>query len=197
MKREDLYSMLPLCILAIEDESDREFMARIFVQYQWLMYRTIEDIVKDHWVAEDVVQATVEKLIDKMAKLKALEEKRLANYIITACRHNAYNELRYQSRHPIFSIDEEWDTDAGEHTVHSVEADLIRGEDLRRMAEIWDMLDPRNKFVLEARYILEKTDAEIAEELCIRPNSVRMVLTRARKQAYELMQASPAPAQKG
>lgn len=78
-----------------------------------------------------------------------------------------------------------------------MEADLIRGEDLRRMAEIWDMLDPRNKFVLEARYILEKTDAEIAEELCIRPNSVRMVLTRARKQAYELMQASPAPAQKG
>lgn len=36
--------MLPICILVIEDESDREFMAEVFAQYQWLMYSTIENI---------------------------------------------------------------------------------------------------------------------------------------------------------
>lgn len=29
--------MLPICILTIEDESDREFMAGVYTQYQWLM----------------------------------------------------------------------------------------------------------------------------------------------------------------
>ena len=77
-------------------------------------------------------------------------------------------------------------------TAHGLEANIIRKDDLRRMAEIWDMLDSRNRYVLEARYILEKTDAEIAEALSIRPNSVRMVLTRARKQAYDFMQANHA-----
>jgi len=184
--------MIPVCILAIADESDREFMERVFVQYQWLMYSTTEKIVKDHWSAEDVVQITVEKLIDKIEKLKTLDERRLAGYIVASCKHNAYNELRYRSRHPAFSIDEDWDSDAGDDTVHSMEAALIHEDDLRRMVEIWDKLDDRSKYVLEARYILEKSDAEIAEVLGIRPNSVRMALTRARKQAYDLMQTAPA-----
>lgn len=40
--------MLPICILTIEDESDREFMARVYIQYQWLMYDTIKHVVGDH-----------------------------------------------------------------------------------------------------------------------------------------------------
>lgn len=182
--------MLPICILAIEDENDREFMASVFTQYQWLMYSTVEQIVKDHWAAEDVVQATLEKLIDRLAKLKSLDERHMVNYIITACKHAAYNELRHRSRHAIFSIDEEWDAESGTHTVHSMELNLIHAEELRKMADIWDQLDPRSQYVLEARYILEKTDSEIASALDIKPSSVRMVLTRARKKAYDLMNPS-------
>ena len=52
--------MLPICILAIEDENDREFMTRVFTQYQWLMYNTVNQVVNDHWQTEDLVQATVE-----------------------------------------------------------------------------------------------------------------------------------------
>ena len=48
--------MLPICILSIEDESDREFMTRVYTRYQWLMYDTIKQVIGDHWSAEDVVQ---------------------------------------------------------------------------------------------------------------------------------------------
>ena len=84
--------MLPICILAIEDENDREFMTRVFTQYQWLMYNTVNQVVNDHWQTEDLVQATVEKLIDKLKKLKTMDEQHMVNYIITACKHTAYNE---------------------------------------------------------------------------------------------------------
>ena len=40
---------------------------------------------------------------------------------------------------------------------------------------------------MEAKYILEKSDKEIADELHIKPQSVRMALTRARKNAIELL----------
>lgn len=42
--------------------------------------------------------------------------------------------------------------------------------------------------MLEARYILEKTDAEIGKSLGLTPSSVRMVLTRARRKAFDLME---------
>lgn len=64
--------MLPICILTIEDESDREFMANIFQKYQWLMYSTIDQVVRDHWISEDIAQSTLIKLIDKSTNLKVL-----------------------------------------------------------------------------------------------------------------------------
>ena len=157
--------MLPICILTIEDESDREFMAGVYTQYQWLMYDTIKQVMDDHWSAEDVVQTTLVRLIDKLEKLKTLDERHMVNYIITACKHTAYNEVRKHTRHPVFSMDEARSTEDGSHMEHNMESRLIHEEDLRRMAGIWDKLDERSRFVLEARYILEKTDAEIGKSL--------------------------------
>lgn len=107
--------MLPICILAIEDESDREFMTMVYTRYRWLIYDTVKQVVGDHWSAEDVAQITLVNLIDKLEKLKSLNETQMINYIITACKHTAYNEMRYRTRHPIFSIDEEWDASSGKY----------------------------------------------------------------------------------
>lgn len=182
--------MLPICIMTIEDESDREFMARLYTRYRRLMYDTIRQVVGDHWSAEDVVQATLLKLIDKVPKLQTLDDRRTAGYIVAACRHTAYNELRRRSRQPLFVPEEERTADSATSSPRSMELHMIRKEDLRRMAEIWGKLDERSRFVLEARYILEQTDAEIAQSLSISPESVRMVLTRARRKAFALMDAA-------
>lgn len=182
--------MLPICILTIEDENDREFMANVFRKYQWLMYRTIGQVVRNHWIAEDVTQNALINLIDKIDKLKTFDEQHLINYIVTSCRHTAFNEMRYRSRHPMYSINEALDADSGTHTMHSMEMKYIHDEDLRRMAKIWKDLDSRSQYVLEARYILGKSDADIANALGIKPDSVRMLLTRARKKAYALMEPS-------
>lgn len=39
--------MIPICILAIEDEDDRAFMENLYMSYQRLMYSTIRNIVRD------------------------------------------------------------------------------------------------------------------------------------------------------
>lgn len=54
--------MIPLCILVIEDDDDREFMSLLFTKYNRLMYHEIYRILHDSWAAEDVMQTTIEKL---------------------------------------------------------------------------------------------------------------------------------------
>ncbi len=53
--------MIPYCILAIEDDSDREFMTALYYQYRKLMYSTTPKILKDQWSTDDVVQTSLER----------------------------------------------------------------------------------------------------------------------------------------
>lgn len=46
--------MIPICILAIEDDSDREFMSWLYQQYHRLMYWEIYDLLHDQWATEDI-----------------------------------------------------------------------------------------------------------------------------------------------
>lgn len=48
-------------------------------------------------------------------------------------------------------------------------------------------LDDRSKLLLEGKYILGKSDEELAEELSKKPASVRMALTRARQCAISFL----------
>lgn len=43
--------MVPFCILAIENEDDREFMTRLYLDYSRLMQQQITKIVQDEWAA--------------------------------------------------------------------------------------------------------------------------------------------------
>ena len=56
--------MLPICILTIQDEDDRAYMSRLFVQYHRLMYQCTYEVLDDKWATEDAVQTTLLRLID-------------------------------------------------------------------------------------------------------------------------------------
>ena len=55
--------MIPYCILIIEGENDRAFVAELYLQYNRLMYSEIYKIIHDPWATEDLVQTILEKLI--------------------------------------------------------------------------------------------------------------------------------------
>ena len=45
--------MLPLCIMNIEDDNDRRFVAELYIRYQSAMYRKAWGILKDDSYAEE------------------------------------------------------------------------------------------------------------------------------------------------
>lgn len=180
--------MIPYCILAIEDESDRAFMTELFLQYHRLMYQKIFQIVHNSWIAEDLMQATLESLIIKVQELRAKDRSHLVNYIITACRNRSMTYLREQQRHPSVQFDETWDGEDTEHNRQAIEHHLASEEDIAILVRIWPKLDARSRWVLEGHYIYEKSPLELSKELGIKPSSFRMILSRARKNAYALLE---------
>ena len=169
--------MIPYCILVIEDDDDRTFMEQLFVDYHRLMYHEIFKLVHDQWAAEDVMQSTLVRLIDKIPELRLKDRGHLVNYIITASKNQARNYLRE------FMEYEDPNMDGG-----AIELQIIKKEDLEELAHIWTQLDERTRYLLEGHYILNLPAAEMARELNVKPASLRMALTRARKTAYQLLQ---------
>lgn len=61
-------------IMAIEDDDDREFVEKIFDRYEKNMYFTAYDILRNRADAEDCVQDTFVKIIDKLDCFKKAHE---------------------------------------------------------------------------------------------------------------------------
>ena len=179
--------MIPCCILIIEDDSDRNFMSSLFIEYERLLYKEIYEILNNPWDTEDVLQKTLVKLIEKIPDLRKKEPPKLVNYITTAARHTAYNFLRAQKKIASFSIEDYFEQTAPQGEWRQIEAHLIEKEEIDKLTQRWTQLDNRSKYLLEGRYILGKSDEILAEELSIKPASVRMALTRARQCAYRLL----------
>ena len=180
--------MLSLLILEIEDPQDREFMESLYISYNRLMYSEIKKILKNDWDTEDVQQMVLIRLIGKISLLRTLDRNRLVNYIITASKNTAYNYIRDNKRAPEFSFDEA--VDSFEDDVYISEDDhLMMVEALEDVGAAWRALDLRSRQLLEAKYILDETNEEIAREIGVRTSSVRMLLTRARNKLKEQVES--------
>lgn len=179
--------MIPTYILVIENDDDREFMAALYMNYNRLMYQKICQIVRNKWVAEDLLQEVLVKLIDKVKELRTKDRDHLVNYIIAASMNIAKNYLRDSNRNYELAFDNQVEYPNSVRSESEVEIQLIRESDLDTLARIWAELDERNRYLLRGRYILELSVEEMAKELKIKPASIRMALTRARKIAYQML----------
>ena len=181
--------MIPYCILVIEDDGDRAFMENLYLSYNKLMYHEIFKITKDPWATEDIMQSTLVKLIDKISLLRSRDRNRQINYIISACKNTAFNYLRKEKNIAVFSFDDCMDSPSElSHDPIQMKYDTLDlQDDWECLHRIWLKLDDRSKFILEGRYILEKSPEEMALSLGIKPDSFRMALTRAKRNAKKLI----------
>ena len=69
----------------------------------------------------------------------------------------------------------------------SLDKRIMLAEQKERLMQIWSSLPEEDRLLLEGKYILGYTDAELADMLGCKKSSVRMKLTRARRRAFQLM----------
>lgn len=185
--------MIPYCILVIEDDDDRAFMENLYLSYHRMMYKRIYEYTKDSKTAEDVLQSVLEKLIDKITLLRSLDRDHLVGYISSACRNTAHNFTVRSAKEIPFADITPQDKAETWQSPHAAEVLVLRQEDITQLRRIWPKLDEQSQLLLEGYYILDKPMHELGKELGIKPSSVRMYLTRARRKAAALLQAELEP----
>ena len=176
--------MIPIIILTIQDPDEREYMTGLYIKYNRLMYSEIHKIIHDPWDVEDVLQISLVKLIDKISLLRTFERNRLVSYIISTCRNNAYNYNKKLFSLPECEIEEH---DGVDYHSNPLEDSILREENRKILLQAWHALDERSRYFLESKYILEKTDQQIATDINIKASSVRMNLTRARNKLKSII----------
>lgn len=129
------------------------------------------------------MQLTLIKIINNIPTIRSLPSRKLVNYLISACKNTALNELRNRSRRKETLVGEWFDIPENMCYEDNPEFYVLKGEEFDILAQVWDKLDERSKYLLRGKYILNLSYDEMAKELQVKPESIRMALTRARRSA--------------
>lgn len=160
---------------------DQAFLTALYLEFERLMFSTARKYVSDWTDQQDVVQIGTEKLIKKASLLRTLPRCVLAGYIVSTIRNAAINYLkeRGELQKRVTSMDEDTFAEPEAHTL-PLDDLLISAE---RLSDLWLGLSDEERVLLEGKYILGFTDADLAVQLKCNPDSIRMKLTRARRKA--------------
>lgn len=176
--------MLPIIISNLENPREREFMARLYEENEGLFFATALKYVSTHYDAEEIIQDSLEKLIKKVSTLQRLERCTLAAYVVCTVRNTAFNHLRSRGKEHGRKV--AFDELSQEPvTPLTLDEMLILAENRHELEEVWCELTETDRFLLEGKYFLEMSDAELAQQIDCKASSVRMKLTRARRNAVK------------
>jgi RNA polymerase sigma-70 factor (ECF subfamily) len=122
-------------------------------------------------------------------KLQKLEPCALSTFIAILTKNEAINYQKHVNVIQKHTVDSEafYNSDQSSTEAPSLDALVILGEDLSRLEKVWPSLSEREQLLLSGKYILELSDKELASMLGCSPGSIRMMLTRARRKAFNEM----------
>ena len=179
-----------MMIMVIEDEDERDFMADLYREYRLLLFSEIRKVINDSWVTEDLVQDVLVKLIDKVELLHSLTRVQRTSYIVTAAKNTARDYIRKKMRTPVTFLEEYDDIPIPDFNIEEVVLNKVTMDNL---LSSWPSLPEDVQEILERKYILQQSDEEIGAAFGIKPSSVRMRLTRARRLVFETIIHPSAP----
>mgnify|MGYP003295606160 CR=1 FL=1 len=173
--------MIPQIIMTIEDDSERAFITHLYGKYRKLMYYTAVKYLRDHKMAEEVIHDTLITLIGKVDVLRQKEESILPAYLVVCVKRACFNclkrkkvEKKYLEKLMSGYIWTGTDPEMPEEV-------LIRQEEILQMKKAFGALSEREQQILIYKYFMEYPDEETARLLGVKRNSVRQLLTRARR----------------
>lgn len=180
-----MFIIMTLC----DNEDSRQFFIDLYREYKPLMFRIALSYARNPSTAEDLVHDALVKLIEKEDAITKFRRCTLTSYIVYTIRNLSKNNLRRQSLEQQYFIDA--DISSSEFLVVDdaplPEEVMLMSERRSEFIEVWDTLPDDTKILLEGKYIVGLSDEELAIEFNCSPNSIRMKLTRARRQVIKLV----------
>lgn len=178
---------------SIEQQDAQDFVADLFLTYRGLMFSTAQRFTTDIYAQEDIIQDVLLHLFQKADLLQSLAPSALICYIITSVKHTAINHLTKRNREQPYLSSLE---DAEKYIPDlddPVEELILSKENISQFYKYFNELPEKDRTLLFDKYILDLNDDEIAASFNCKSSSIRMKLTRARRQLLRLFQKGGYP----
>ena len=160
--------MLPVFIMAIENDDDRTFVAELYARCQPAMQRRALSILKNESDAEEAVHEAILRVIRHLEKVRMIPRDEVLYYLVTVTETASIDLYRKRQRESRATIGNEngW----AEHLAddNTAEQTMLR-------------LPQREIDLLNYYYILELPYKEIARLTGLTAENARMIVCRAKK----------------
>ena len=175
----------PIAVLAITDESDREFMKSLYIKYRMVMFRMARSMVDSYQDAEDVVSDACIALTNKIDVLRHFDCNVLEGYIISTVKNAAYMLHRKKNARKEVNNDEVIQFIPDDSP--APEEFIMQEHTITELMNAVAQLSESDQTVIRMKYFQNLSDREIAEALEIKEVSVRSRLTRSRQRIGKLL----------
>lgn len=132
---------------------------------------------------EDLVQDSTLRLMGRIPVLRQLTPAKKAKYIALTIRSAYIDSDRRRKKDDLLLVDDE--------TLEALMLEQLLRTDRREAESAVDQLrrelPARDWMVLEGKYLLELSQEQIADMIGVAPDSVRMILHRAKERARNLL----------
>lgn len=161
-------------------ETENQDILEIYHHFKRFVYAKTKDYTSDLTYREDIAQETWVCLLRNAAKLKRMDPKAQVVYIALTVRSSALDYLsKLESR--AVSVPDPTGSD-GDNGFPSAEEMFFLTNAVSGYG-IWDKLPKEDQRLLVGRYVQGLTDKELAELCHVKEDSIRMMMTRARRRA--------------
>lgn len=163
---------------------NRDSVKEVFdflIQYERLMYKIARQYVDSQLDCEDIVQDSLANILKKYDAFGEMSKNQRIAYVAAVVRNRSLNFLKRKKLEDsiiVASVDDDM-----YHLAESVvqETKPLTEIPLSVVREAINKLPNDDRYLIEGKYIVGLSDAELAQELKCKPASIRMKLTKARR----------------
>ena len=164
-----------------------QFFEQMYHDYADSIQKRIRAAVSGNPDAEDLAQHCLLKLAEHVGTLMQLKPYQLAKYISVTIDNTLCNYWKKNAAVTFESIDDVQDSMTEHRTQYQPEIMLDLQQELEQFSAAFDRLSPKEKMLMQYRYIDALGMQEIARRMGIKESGVRQALYRARQHILEMM----------
>lgn len=168
-------------IAFIDNEDDKDFVSKLYKEYEKLMLKVAYSVLKNIEQAEDVVNESMIKIIKNLSKFEKSNVicNKTKALIVIIVKNTAINVYRSNSKNKF--IDIETQENILTSNIEKPEDTILSEEMLKKMIESINLLDDKYSSVIKLKYLFDFSNKEISETLGITDENVRIRLHRGLK----------------
>lgn len=165
-----------------------QFFEQLYSDYADSIQKRIWTAVSGNSDAEDLAQHCLLKLAEHVETLMQLKPYQLAKYISVTIDNTLCNYWKKNAAVTFENIEDVQDGMAEHRTQYQPDIMLDLQQELEQFSAAFDRLSPKEKMLMQYRYIDALGMEEIARRMGIKESGVRQALYRARQHILQIMQ---------